>query len=219
VKGGISAERIANDPKFIRTRENGREFGRAGKASKVLRAAFASLIPKGDARLTGRLLKALMPCIKADAVNARGDRVIQTAALQSLAGMEFNRYSSLNATLKAPIGTALNRSLGLMDVVIPSFLPEKLVAAPTGATHFRIVAGGAAIDFGTEVFESGTAVSADLALNAIVTPMTLSIQLNAALTAPVFIVVGVQFYQSVNGVAYPMNNGSSDALAIVLVDV
>ena len=35
-KGGIPAERIANDPAFQRTRENGAEFGRAGKAGKVL---------------------------------------------------------------------------------------------------------------------------------------------------------------------------------------
>lgn len=29
-KGGVSADRIANDPNFQRTRENGQEFGRAG---------------------------------------------------------------------------------------------------------------------------------------------------------------------------------------------
>ena len=33
-KGGIPAERIRNDPAFQRTRENGAEFGRAGKAGK-----------------------------------------------------------------------------------------------------------------------------------------------------------------------------------------
>ena len=31
-KGGIDASRIASDPAFQRTRENGSEFGRAGKA-------------------------------------------------------------------------------------------------------------------------------------------------------------------------------------------
>ena len=36
-KGGIPAERIRTDPAFQRTRENGAEFGRAGKAGKVLR--------------------------------------------------------------------------------------------------------------------------------------------------------------------------------------
>ena len=34
-KGGVDASRIKNDPAFQRTRENGSEFGRAGKAGKV----------------------------------------------------------------------------------------------------------------------------------------------------------------------------------------
>jgi len=40
-KGGIEASRIAKDPAFQRTRENGAEFGRAGKAGKILRTHFA----------------------------------------------------------------------------------------------------------------------------------------------------------------------------------
>jgi hypothetical protein len=39
-KGGIDASRIASDPAFQRTRENGSEFGRAGKAGKILRTAL-----------------------------------------------------------------------------------------------------------------------------------------------------------------------------------
>ena len=35
-KGGVDAARIASDPSFQRTRENGAEFGRAGKAGKIL---------------------------------------------------------------------------------------------------------------------------------------------------------------------------------------
>lgn len=38
-KTSVNAERIANDPAFVRTRENGAEFGRAGRAGKVLRTA------------------------------------------------------------------------------------------------------------------------------------------------------------------------------------
>ena len=37
MKGGVDAERIKNDPAFERTRENGAEFGRSGKAGKLLR--------------------------------------------------------------------------------------------------------------------------------------------------------------------------------------
>ncbi len=42
-KGGIDSERIANDPAFQRTRENGEEFGRVGKAGKLLRTALRPL--------------------------------------------------------------------------------------------------------------------------------------------------------------------------------
>ena len=39
-KGNLDATRIATDPNFQRTRENGAEFGKAGAAGKVLRTAF-----------------------------------------------------------------------------------------------------------------------------------------------------------------------------------
>ena len=36
-KGGVDKSRIANDPAFQRTRENGAEFGAAGKGGKLVR--------------------------------------------------------------------------------------------------------------------------------------------------------------------------------------
>jgi hypothetical protein len=57
-KGGVSANRIATDPKFQRTRENGAEFGRAGKSGKILRSAIRALVQKAaDARVVSRLTK------------------------------------------------------------------------------------------------------------------------------------------------------------------
>lgn len=38
-KGGVDASRIANDPGFARTRENGAEFGDSASAGKLLRDA------------------------------------------------------------------------------------------------------------------------------------------------------------------------------------
>ncbi|MFB9272898.1 hypothetical protein ACFFT3_13470, partial [Lutibacter litoralis] len=91
--------------------------------------------------------------------------------------------------------------------------------APSGTTHFKIVMGAAEIDFATEtsVFESDeTAVlpydSAD----------TAQIDLMAALTAnsvlPVIQVLGIEFYQEVNGTMYPLKNGSYNALSVIDVD-
>mgnify|MGYP007127515140 CR=1 FL=1 len=39
-KSSISADKIANDPAFARTRENNAEFGAAGTAGKLLRDAL-----------------------------------------------------------------------------------------------------------------------------------------------------------------------------------
>ena len=43
-KGGIDKSRMANDPAFQRTRENGSEFGRAGKGGKLVRSAIRILL-------------------------------------------------------------------------------------------------------------------------------------------------------------------------------
>src|SRR6476660_6070237 len=68
-KTTLSADRIAADPKFQRTRENGREFGRAGQSGKVVRDAFQSIIGGSDKRMVGRLVQTMMRCIKADTIS------------------------------------------------------------------------------------------------------------------------------------------------------
>lgn len=63
-KGGVSADRIANDPKFQRTRENGAEFGRAATASKRMRSILRSVIlQNADRKMPHRLLSRLMRII------------------------------------------------------------------------------------------------------------------------------------------------------------
>ena len=42
-KGGVSKKRILNDPAFIRTRENGAEFGHSANAAKMLRTALGPM--------------------------------------------------------------------------------------------------------------------------------------------------------------------------------
>ena len=67
-KGGIPAERIRTDPAFQRTRENGAEFGRAGKAGKVLRNSIRQLLQNvNDSRMVSRLTKEMVKVIQMDA--------------------------------------------------------------------------------------------------------------------------------------------------------
>jgi hypothetical protein len=52
--------------------------------------------------------------------------------------------------------------------------------------------------------------------------MTAQTDLMSAVTAesthPLFLAVGIEFYQSINGVEYPLKNGGFNALSIVKVD-
>ncbi|MFA6278267.1 MAG: hypothetical protein WC622_16075 [Pedobacter sp.] len=64
-KGGIEKSRIESDPAFQRTRENGSEFGRAGKAGKLLRTALrALLLNSADDRMVSRLTKEMLKLFK-----------------------------------------------------------------------------------------------------------------------------------------------------------
>lgn len=71
-KGGVDAKRIANDPAFQRTRENGSEFGRAGKAGKILRASIRTLLlNSADSRMVSRLTQSMIKVIQADTTSVR----------------------------------------------------------------------------------------------------------------------------------------------------
>jgi hypothetical protein len=147
-KGGLDAQRIASDPAFQRTRENGAEFGKAGKAGKLLRNALRSLSQNAsDGRMVSRLTKQMVQVIKADTVNPRGLRNVIDGEAELLQGFEFNINGKLATTLFAPYTAAIDRVTGVLSVEIPAFIPVNMIAAPGGVTHFKIDSAGDEIDF------------------------------------------------------------------------
>lgn len=218
-KGGVSADRIANDPNFQRTRENGAEFGRAGKAGKVLRTSFRALLQNAsDSRMVSRLTTQMVKVIQADLTNPRGLRNVIDGEAELLQGFEFNINGKLGTTLYAPFTTAIDRPTGTLTVDIPAFIPSNMVAVPGGTTHFKIASAGAEIDFESEVFTVTSSETAILPWDAIATTaINLANSVAAASTKPLFLVLGIEFYQEVNGQMYPLKNGAYNALSIVQV--
>jgi hypothetical protein len=110
-KGGVSGERIATDPNFQRTRENGAEFGRAGKAGKLLRNAIRGLLQNSsDSRMVSRLTTEMVKVIQEDAVNPRGLRNVIDGEAELLEGFEFNISGKLGTTLYAPYTSTIDHS-------------------------------------------------------------------------------------------------------------
>lgn len=219
-KGGVDANRIANDPAFIRTRENGSEFGRAGKGGKLLRNALRILMQNAsDKRVTSRLTKDLLYIIKTDGVNERGLRTLVDGDLNLLSGFEFNLNGKLGTTLYAPYVNDFDRVSGDATLGLAPFSPILRIAAPSGTTHYKIVMGASELDFENEVstFESdATAILPYTAADTLAIALTATVTANSVL--PVVQVVGVEFYQEVNGQMYTLKNGAYNALAVVTVD-
>lgn len=219
-RGGVDASRIANDPAYQRTRENGAEFGRAGKAGRLLRSAIRPLLlNSADGRMVSRLTKELMKVIKADATSDRGLRNVIDGETRLLQGFEFNERGKLGTTFYAPFVASIDRVAGELTIDIATFIPANMISPPGGTTHFKIISAGAEIDFENEtyvVFNSETAV---LSLNS--APSAAINQVNtvtANSTHPLFLVFGIEFYQEVNGQMYSLRNGAFNPLAIVSVD-
>ena len=218
-KGGVDGKRMASDPAFQRTRENGAEFGKAGKAGKLLRNAVRSFSQNAsDSKMVSRLTKEMMKVIKADRVNPRGLRNVIDGETELLQDFEFNIHSKLSTTLYAPYTTAIDRITGVLSVEVPAFIPGNMVAAPTGATHFKINAAGAEIDFEGNRFVVETQSTEELPLaNLPTAAISLSASVTANSTHPLFLIFGIEFYQEVNDSMYPLKNGAFNSLAVVKV--
>lgn len=219
-KGGIPADRIANDPAFQRTRENGAEFGRAGKAGKILRNAIRALLQNAsDSRMVSRLTTEMVKVIQEDVTNTRGLRNVIDGEAELLAGFEFNINGKLGTTLYAPYTSTIDRVAGTVVANIPAFVPANMIAAPGGTTHFKIISAGAEVDFENETFVADNQATGILPWD---TNPTAVINLSNAVTAnsthPLFLMLGIEFYQQVNGQMYPLKNGAYNALAIADVD-
>lgn len=218
-KGGVSGDRIATDPNFQRTRENGEEFGRAGKGGKLLRTAIRSMLQNAsDSRMVSRLTQKMVEVIQEDSTNPRGQRNVIDGEAELLAGFEFNVNGKLGTTLYAPYTATIDRVAGTLVANIPSFVPINMVAAPGGTTHFKVVSAGAEIDFENETFITSTSASAVLPWDGTATAvLNLSNAVTANSTHPLFLVLGIEFYQEVNGQMYSLKNGAFNALAIAKV--
>ena len=218
-KGGIEASRIKNDPAFQRTRENGAEFGRAGTAGKILRTAFRSLLlNSADGRMVSRLTQLMVKVIQADVTSERGLRNVIDGEAELLSGFEFNITGKLGTSLFAPFVGNIDRAAGTISVSLDSFVPKNMIAAPSGTTHYKIISAGAEIDFEAETFvesHSETAILAwDAADSAVVNQVN---SVTAGSDKPLFLVLGLEFFQQVNGSMYSLKNGAYNPLAIVQV--
>lgn len=219
-KGGISGDRIANDPAFQRTRENGSEFGMSATAGKQLRTAFRNLMmTASDKLVTSRMTKVMTDVKNLDAANARGERHVHEGfdlpeGKAVLKGFNFNIKSVLSGILFKPY--SLNTTTGALDVL--GLVPTMDVAYAPGSTHLSISSGWAKVDFATGEFETSISNKVNIPVNGTASDVNLTHAAVPALATGINVfVLLIEFFQEVNGVQYSLKNGGYNSLAVIEV--
>jgi hypothetical protein len=105
MKTSVDKDRIANDPAFQRTRENGAEFGSSAKAGKLTRDSLRPIaLNATDNRVVSRMTKLMSQIKNLDTTSVRGSRNVGVAMAgvngkALLKGFEFNSSALLSSTL------------------------------------------------------------------------------------------------------------------------
>lgn len=216
-KGGVEANRIKNDPAFIRTRENGSEFGSSAKSGKLLRDSLRPLMSKAsDGRVTARLTKLMSTIKNLDTTSVRGKRNVGTAlagaqAKALLKGFNFNDKAVMGSILFNPFEVDLASG----EVSLLGLVPLEDVSVPQGATHISLRAAWANVDFAAGTTDVQLSNEVNLPIDNVSTDVFLTPAAAAAGAGVDVYLLMVEFFQQVNGVQYSLKNGAYNALSIV----
>ena len=219
-KGGVSGNRFKTDPAFERSRKSSAEFSAAARAGKLFRTAFHPFLHSmADSRITGRLNAAMVKVLHADTVNGHGQRKVVNGDPKLLEGFEFNKHCKLAKIFHVPFTASIDRETNSLTVNIPAFIPDQMLTIPIGATHFRLKAGGANVDFEADTYSIATSESNVLPIvEKVLEPMQLSQIVAAPSVYPLFLVFGIEFLALVNDSEETLNNSACNAMLIVKVD-
>jgi hypothetical protein len=218
-KGGIPKERIANDPNFVRTRENNNEFSHNTASGKLLRMAMGSLVFKAkDSKLSSRLMQTMSRIKNMDTVSVRGKRQVGiglsgSEGKQLLKGFDFNINAPLQGVLFAPYN--LDTATGV--ITLTQFKPGEQLLFPPGATNVSFQGAVLALDFETEVSELAYSNTVNLPLNLTPASITLTPTSVPTGTGVQLFMLMISFYQEVNGLPYSLKNEEYNVLHILEV--
>jgi hypothetical protein len=219
MKTSVDAKRIANDPAFERTRENGKEFGSSAGSGKLMRDAVRPMaMNASDGRVTARLTKLMTVIKNLDTTSDRGKRVValgiqDPAGVATLKGFDFNKEALMGSIMYKPF--TVDTATG--EIVIADLIPQNDVIWPQGATHIQLTAGFAGIDFETGEKDLQLSAPVNLAIDPTQTTVTLTPAAVPAVATTKLFLLKVEFFQEINGSQYTLKNGLYNALRIVEV--
>ena len=173
-----------------------------------------------NSRVASRLTATMRAIVGLDDTNDRGQRVFESSNSAPLLGFNFNARAGIGQTMYFPY--EVTGAGADVTMTIPALNPVSDIVASQGTTHFEVVFAASSLDMETLTY-TNSVVAAPLGI----LPVNSAALVNQTLVASfpsvppdanlVVGVVGINFYQQVNGKFYPLNNNSTSPLAIEYV--
>jgi hypothetical protein len=219
MKTSVDGDRIANDPAFIRTRENNSEFGSSARSGKLTRDNLRPISMNAtDGRVVARMTKIMTQIKNLDTTSVRGARNVGVAmataqAKALLKGFEFNNDAMLSSMLFKP--WAVNTTTGV--ITIAGLVPTLDLIYPEGATHVSFTGSYANINYATGVADVKLTNVQNLPISGTSSAITLTPTAVPTGTGAKIFLLKIEFFQLVNAVQYSLKNGAYNALKIIEV--
>jgi hypothetical protein len=166
--------------------------------------------------MNGRLTSVFSKMVKSDTTSARGERTVSAGDASLLNGFEFNNNSNLKNVFFGEYG--INFAENIAEVSIEAFNPSLNIQSADGATHAQFVMAAGTFDFNelTSAVAKAESTSVDLSVSA-QDALTLTADASGVDGGIGIVILGILFWQQVNGELYKINNGAKNALRIVSV--
>lgn len=219
MKTSVDGDRIANDPAFIRTRENNSEFGSSARSGKLTRDNLRPISMNAtDGRVVARMTKIMTQIKNLDTTSIRGARNVGVAmataqAKALLKGFEFNGDAMLSSMLFKP--WAVNTTTGV--ITIAGLVPTLDLIYPEGATHVSFTGAYANINYATGIADVKLTNVQNLPITGTSSAITLTPTAVPTGTGAKIFLLKIEFFQLVNTVQYSLKNGAYNALKIIEV--
>lgn len=216
--GGFTSESVKTKPSMQRVRENGSEFGHCSRVNKEFRKALLAVHNYAKLTFFHRRLMTLFTGLKdLDTVNKRGERRV-AKGLESAAGKKMLQgftYTPDCIPLNAfPFAYSLDWNTATL--LFPEVTAEHVIFIK-GATHLSLQFG--VLDFNFETFEYDLQLAPPLLLvrDFSETSLSLSASNLPASIGTQIAVLGIRYYQEVEGQLYVLN--AKNGVGIGVLDV
>lgn len=214
IGGGFSKKHRKMET-FVRTMENASEFGHCSSTKKHFRIALAPfLCVRKDGELHGRMVQLFTRLKKLDFINRRGDRRIgrgleTPSGLNLLRNFVFTPSCNVMQVLAASGEFDFNtRAFSVTNFDI------KNVSFPSGATHLALTIGLLHFDFDTLKYQLKTSVPFYIDQNYGGSSFQMNVDL-PEVDGVSIAVLGMKFYQEVDGTFYLFRNANSVGVEVL----